>query len=431
MTRVSGDRPQSAGPAGLATGGRPAASQAGMRRQNLALVMTAVCDAAPLSRAGVAARTGLTRAAVSSLVEELMAAGLVTERGPAPSGRPGRPGHALAPDPAGPAGLGLEAGVGHLAACLVDLAGTVRACARAEVPRTDREPADVLAGLAAMARRLIAAHPAPVAGAVLAVPGLVTPDGTVAHAPNLGWRRVPAAALLGAALPGLPLTADNEANLGAGAERWLGTGATDAVHVSAGAGIGAALLVGGRLFRGARGFAGELGHVPVRPGGDRCACGARGCLEVYAGLAALSRAAGLPSGTGDPVAVLAVRAAAGDPATLKALARAGAALGTALAGAVCLLDPAAVVLGGAYAELGPWLLPGVRRELAARVTVRPWDPAALTVSPLGRRGPVLGAAMRTVRALIEDPAARTGHGARPDADPVCPPPPADRRRRHR
>jgi predicted NBD/HSP70 family sugar kinase len=72
---------------------------------------------------------------------------------------------------------------------------------------------------------------------------------------------------------------------------------------------------------------------------------------------------------------------------------------------VNLIDPAAIVLGGAYAELGPWLLPGLRAELAARVTVRPWAPEALLVSELGRRGPLLGAATATVRRIIEDPAA--------------------------
>ncbi|WP_224283517.1 ROK family protein, partial [Streptomyces sp. LS1784] len=82
---------------------------------------------------------------------------------------------------------------------------------------------------------------------------------------------------------------------------------------------------------------------------------------------------------------------------------AGTALGTAAAGAVNLLDPAEVVLGGGYARLAPWLLPAMRAELAARVTVRPWSEDRLTVSRLGRRGPLLGAAVRVVRAIVADP----------------------------
>ena len=397
------------------TGGGPA-SQAGMRRQNLALVMGAVAGGGPLSRAAVAGRTGLTRAAVSSLVDELLDGGLLAERGPAPAGRVGRPGRALVVDDAGPAGLGLEIGVEHLAACLVDLGGAVRVLERVAVANRDRDPAEVADRLAALARRVTEGHDLRAAGVAVAVPGLVGgADGSVAHAPNLGWRRVPVAGLLRERLPaplaGLPLVVENEANLGAQAELWLGAGASDAVHVSAEAGIGAALLVGGRLFRGARGFAGELGHVPVHPDGPPCPCGARGCLEQYAGEAAVLRAAGLDHPGGDPVAELAARAARAEEPVLRALERAGAALGTALAGAVNLVDPAAVVLGGAYAELGAWLLPGMRRELAARVAVRPWDPDALAVSALGRRGPVLGAAMTTVRRTVEDPAGCLG--ARP------------------
>lgn len=385
---------------------RPA-SQAGMRRQNLALVMRTVADGGPVSRAAVATRTGLTRAAVSSLVEELLGGGLLAERGPAPSGRVGRPGSALVVDTEGPAGLGLEVGVEHLAACVVDLGGRVRASERVEAANRERGPAAVLGQLAALANTLTRAHALRTAGTVVAVPGLVGDRASVVHAPNLGWRQVPVADLLrrglDSPLDGLALEVDNEANLGARAELWLGAGAADAVHVSAEAGIGAALVVGGRLFRGARGFAGELGHVPVDPDGPPCACGARGCLESYAGEAAVLRSAGLEHLRGDRIAQLARRALEGEPAVLRALERAGGALGIALAGAVNLIDPSAVVLGGAYAELGEWLLPGMRRELAARATVRPWDAQALSVSPLGRRGPLLGAAMMTVRQIIEDP----------------------------
>lgn len=383
---------------------RGPASQQGMRRQNLALVLGAVAARAPLSRADAAAVTGLTRAAVSSLVVELMRDGLVVELGPAPSGRVGRPGNALSLSPTGPAGLGLEVGVGQLAACVVDLSGEVRAQARLAVDNREREPEAVLAELTGLAEGVIAearqSGLRPV-GATLAVPGLVD-DGanTVVRAPNLGWRglRLPGTLL------GLPLGVQNEANLGALAELWRG-GALDVVHVSAEAGIGAALLVGGRLFRGARGFAGELGHVPVHPDGPVCACGSHGCLEQYAGERAVLAAAGLELPPADRIAVLARHAAAGEPRVLAALEQAGTALGTALAGAVNLVDPAAVVLGGAYAELGEWLLPGMRRELAARVRVRPWSDEALSVSALGRRGPLLGAALVTIRRILEDPGA--------------------------
>lgn len=392
------------------------ASQQGMRRQNLALVMGVLAAHGPISRAEVAERTGLTRAAVGSLVNELAAAGLTAELGPAPSGRAGRvgrPGTALTLSDQGPAGLGLEIGVEHLGACVIDLHGTVRTWIRIEAPNRGRKPREVLAELsevACAALRHAAAQGLHPVGAVIAVPGLVdAASGTVEQAPNLGWRDAPIAAAQDewppAPLRPVPLEVENEANLGALAELWHGsTRPPDFIHVSAEAGIGAAVVVGGRLFRGARGFAGELGHIPVHPDGPVCSCGARGCLEQYAGEETVLREAGLNGASNDRIKALTDEALAGNRRVLDALDQAGRALGTALSGAVNLLDPSALVLGGAYAELGEWLLPGMRRELAARVTVRPWDPEELQLSKLGRRGPLLGAGTVTIRRIIEDPA---------------------------
>jgi predicted NBD/HSP70 family sugar kinase len=384
-----------------------------MRRQNLALVMQTLAAHGPGSRAEVAERTGLTRAAVGSLVGELAAAGLTTDLGLAPRGRVGRPGTALALSDEGPAGLGLEIGVEHLGACVVDLHGAVRTRIEIEAANRGRQPREVAADLgdvAAAALQHAAAQGLHPVGAVVAVPGLVDgPRGMVEQAPNLGWHGVPLAETLAQWLPAplrpVPLEVENEANLGALAELWHGASRPpDFIHVSAEAGIGAAVVIGARLFRGARGFAGELGHVPVHPEGPVCTCGARGCLEQYAGEEAVLRAAGLSGATGDRIRLLTDEAHTGNPCVLKALDLAGQALGTALSGAVNLLDPSALMLGGAYAELGEWLLPGMRRELAARVTVRPWTAEALQLSELGRRGPLLGAGMVTIRRVIENPA---------------------------
>ncbi|MEU9043437.1 MULTISPECIES: ROK family transcriptional regulator [unclassified Kitasatospora] len=400
-------------PDGIRTG---PASQQGMRRANLALVLGVIASG-PRSRAEVAAETGLTRAAVSSLAEQLIAGGLVVEEGPAaPSGKVGRPGTALGLNPLGPGGLGAEIGVRHLGACVVDLRGEVRAVRRQEISNHGRAPAAVMADLARLLRSAVTEAGLRPAGLTLAVPGLVGESGAVLQrAANLGWQVVPLAAELRAALrpaadglAELPVEADNEANLGGLAEHWLGDGAEDFLYVSAEAGVGAAIIVGGRLLRGARGHAGEFGHVPVHPAGRRCACGAHGCLEQYAGEAAVLRAAGLTGARGDWVTLLADRAEAGEEPVRAALAGAGSALGIAAAGAVNLLDPAEVVLGGGYARLAPWLLPAMRAELVARVTVRPWAEDRLTVSRLGRRGPLLGAAVRVVRAIVADPGLLAG-----------------------
>ncbi|WP_256642301.1 ROK family transcriptional regulator [Streptomyces murinus] len=380
-------------------------TQQGMRRRNLARVLHAVSAEGSLSRAAVASRIGLTRAAVSTLVDELIRWGLLEELGPERPGRVGRPGSALAVSGRGPAGIGAEIGVDHLAVCAVDLRGAVRARAVRRGANRGRAPEPVIAELATLVGQVVAEAEREElwpAGLAVAVPGLVARDShTVVRAPNLEWRDTD----LGALLPGdWPLTVDNEANFGALAELWLGAGTPrEFLHVSAEIGIGAAIVVDGQLLRGTRGFAGELGHVPVRPDGPSCACGGRGCLEQYAGQEAVLRAAGLQPRE-DLVGLLAAHAEKGEEGVRAALRDAGTALGIALTGAVNLLDPETVVLGGALAGLSPWLLPSLEAELTGR-TAGPACPVA--VSPLGPEGPLLGAAHSVVRAVLDDPASVT------------------------
>ncbi|MCZ4603653.1 ROK family transcriptional regulator [Streptomyces sp. Lzd4kr] len=378
-------------------------TQQGMRRRNLARVMHTVSAEGPLSRAAVASRIGLTRAAVSTLVDELIRSGLLEELGPERPGRVGRPGSALAVSGHGPAGIGAEIGVDHLAVCAVDLRGEVRARAVRHGANRGRAPGPVIEELDALVRQVVAEAEREglwPAGLAVAVPGLVARDTrTVVRAPNLDWRDADLAELLPTEFP---LTVGNEADFGALAELWLGDGTPrDFLHVSAEIGIGAAVVVDGGLLRGTRGFAGELGHVPVEPYGPECPCGGRGCLEQYAGEEAVLRAAGLEPGE-DRVGLLATRAAKGDEDVRRALRDAGTALGIALTGAVNLLDPESVVLGGALAGLAPWLLPSLEAELDRRTT----GPACpVSVSRLGPEGPLLGAAHSVVRGVLDDPVA--------------------------
>ncbi|MBQ0826689.1 ROK family transcriptional regulator [Streptomyces tagetis] len=377
-------------------------TQRGMRRRNLSRVLHAVGAEGPLSRAGVASRIGLTRAAVSTLVDELIRSGLLEELGPERPSRVGRPGWALALSTHGPAGIGAEVGVDHLAVCAVDLRGTVRSRAVRYGSNRGRSPESVIERLTGLVRRVVAEAEAEglwPAGLAVAVPGLVARDArTVVRAPNLDWHDTDLAALFPS---DVPLTVDNEANFGALAELWLGDGTpSDFLHVSAEIGIGGAVVVDGRLLRGTRGFAGELGHVPVWPDGPECPCGGHGCLEQYAGEKAVLRAAGLEPGE-DRVGVLAGRAAEGDENVRRALREAGTALGIALTGAVNLLDPEAVVVGGALAAVAPWLLPSLREELSRR-TAGPACP--VSASELGPQGPLLGAAHSVIRGVLDDPA---------------------------
>ncbi|MFF5181494.1 ROK family protein [Micromonospora sp. NPDC000316] len=396
-----------------------AVRQGSLRELNLALVLGRIAAAdRPPSRADLATATGLTRATVSAVVEDLLAGQLVSEADPAPRAGAGRPARGLVLADQGPAGLGLEVNVDYLAVCVVDFAGQVR---HRTVHRADLRPvapADALAKLvelAGQARLHAAQQGLTLAGAALAVPGLVDDAGVVRLAPNLGWRDVPVPALLGAhpplteQVPGVPaLVVDNEANLAAlGELHCRPPGPASFLHISGEVGIGAGIVLDGALFRGVRGWSGEIGHFPVDPQGVPCRCGGRGCLEQYAGQEAIVAAAGLaraelPADTG--TARLAELAEAGDPDALRALRDAGTALGVAVASVVNLLDLDTVVLGGGYAPLAPWLCPPVLAEIAGRVLTAAWSPVTVRPSILGPEAAVVGAAGSVVRHIVGRPA---------------------------
>jgi predicted NBD/HSP70 family sugar kinase len=364
--------------------------QSSVRAHNLALVLQTVANSADRpSRAAVSTATGLTRATVSALVDDLIAGGLLTERDPAPRTGAGRPAASLALSPSGPAGLGLEINVDYLAACVVDLTGAVR---HRFVAHADQRPASPVAALTALgrvagqAREAATADRLPLAGATLAVPGLVAPGGVVRVAPNLGWQDVDVPALLREvpALADLPLSIDNEANLAAlGELRAAGGSEPTFLYVSGEIGIGAGLVLDGELYRGGRGWSGEIGHLTVFPDGRPCRCGAKGCLEQYAGQEGMTADAEL----------------------------AAAALGIALADVVNLLDIGLIVLGGAYAPVLPRLRAGIEAELRRRVLTADLAPVTLRAARLGSDAAMRGAADTVIRAVREDPAgylSRTG-----------------------
>ncbi|UZK53373.1 ROK family protein [Streptomyces drozdowiczii] len=387
----------------------PKADKDTVRRSNLSLVLRAVRDEGEgeATRAGVAARVGLTRAAVSSLVEQLLETGFLTESGKTFSGQAGRPGTALKTARTGPAGLGVEVNIDYVSVCVVDLAGTGRVRLTEHLDNRGTPPAEVLARAAGIAARTLDSareqelYPV---GVALALPGLVS-GGAVRQAPNLGWNQVPAEELFAAALtaehPGhqeLPVRSENEANLAALAELWFGglERIRSFLYLTGEIGVGGALVIDGELLRGAHGFAGEIGHVVVDPDGPQCRCGSRGCLEQYAGQAALLRAAGVDGGGGLGVAELEKRVRAGDARAVGAVAEAGRMLGRVLSGAVNLLDPDAVVLGGIYRNLMPWLAAPADEELTGRVVSGLWAPGGGRL----RASSVAGDAARGAAALV-------------------------------
>jgi predicted NBD/HSP70 family sugar kinase len=271
----------------------------------------------------------------------------------------------------------------------------------------------VLDQVAELAREAMAAasqRGMPAVGVTIAVPGLVDVGaGVLVASPDLGWQHVPVVEMLARRLdrPGLPIRADNESNLGALAELWAGAGRRlrDFVYVSSPHGVGAGIVLHGQLYRGAHGFAGELGHVTVDPDGPLCTCGNRGCLAMLVGEDALLAIAA-ESGVAAPSARMAAQVVAerirhGDRQTLASVERIGRWLGIGLAGTVNVLDPEALVLGGCLGELAQWLERPLREAFAVGTLAD--DSCEILASGLGDSAAVRGAAALALREVIADP----------------------------
>ncbi|WP_214106599.1 ROK family transcriptional regulator [Acrocarpospora catenulata] len=410
----------------------PAGSgHASLRRANLSLVLRHLRDEGPCSRSDVADATGLHRATVSSLMAELIQRGLVREVGTARAGAIGRPRRAVALDGSHVGALGMEINVDYIAVHGVDLAGRVLVERRIAFDAMGEGPDRSLVELGRVARRAIAemrrAGAAP-GGIVVAVPGLVDiGPGVVTLAPNLGWDGLPLAERLRAELGGFraPVGVDNDANLAALAEFTSGVaaGTPDMVYLTGEVGVGGGIIVGGRLLRGADGFSGEVGHLPVNPTGRRCGCGRTGCWETKVGLAALVRTAtphrayesqvkhrvrpgAVPAP--DPeerVKEISRALAAGEPRTLAAVAEVGRWLGLGGSILVNLFNPRVIVVGGYFARLAERLIPPAQAELERLVVAGPAARCRFLPSNLGFGAASRGAASMVADHIMDDPAA--------------------------
>lgn len=263
-----------------------------------------------------------------------------------------------------------------------------RVVGRADQP-TAREAADLVDAVEALARALGKGLPVGVGAA-----GLVDhTNGVLVWAPHLPGQNLDLAGPLAARLA-VPVVVDNDANLAALAEHRLGAaaGADPVLMITLGTGIGLGIVIGGEIFRG-RGHAGEAGHITVDPHGEACACGRRGCWETLVSGGKLDRDARRLLGPGSSASDLVAAARGGDEAAAKALAEAGHWLARGIEALVLVFDPAAVVVGGAAAGAGDFLLDPVR-ELVARTEGAPHrDPVFLTTGILGSDAGAIGAAI--------------------------------------
>lgn len=306
--------------------------------------------------------------------------------------------------------IGIDIGGTKIAGGLVDESGRIVHKERVATPATD--PHNIVVAVGGLIQRLAQRSPQPLTGAGVASAGYVDKIGsTVLFAPNLAWRDEPLKARL-AAFTDLPVLIENDANAAAFGEFRHGAGRhiDDMIMVTVGTGVGGGIVIGGRLLRGAFGLAGEIGHMRVVPGGTRCGCGNRGCLEAYGSGTALVREARemVISGSayaarlaelcgGDPSTLIGAQvtqaAQEGDPASQELLAELGRWIGEACASLAALFDPELFVIGGGVADAGDLLLEPIHAGFAAQLTGRGYRPEAHFVkAELGNDAGVIGAA---------------------------------------
>lgn len=345
-------------------------------------------DGAPITQADLARITGLAPATVSNIVRELVAAGVVdTEPGS------GRRGTAVRLSRAAGLVAGVDFGHSHVAVALADLAGNIVSEERRPLDSDDRydDGLEVAGGLLEV---MIAEHSGgtPPRTIGMGLPAPISDEVVRSSAILPGWVGVNAREVA-AEFFGVPVTIENDANLGALAEhrRGVARGAGTSVFVKISSGVGAGLIVDNKLFRGSAGTAGEIGHLTLDEAGPVCRCGSRGCLEAYASIGTVQAmmAGQLP---GASIDIIVTAARDGNVSAIRTLEDAGLHVGWGLAAVVNLLNPDLVVVGGEMARAGELLLDSVRIGLRRHAL----DAAAATpveASELAERASLVGAVL--------------------------------------
>ena len=343
----------------------------------------------PLSRADISRATGLTPATVSDLVGELVGEGLVSELGFGPSAG-GKPPTLVGLKASARSVVAIDLSDGGQVGSVVDLAGNAAYRTRPWRPggmgqeRLDQVIEDL--------EELVEAAPSPVLGIGVGTPGVIDTDGTVVEASNLGWHDLPLGEILSEHFD-RPVHVVNNSRAAALAEySFGGHEAENLFVVKIGYGIGAGVLLDGRIHTGEAAASGEIGHVVVDPQGPLCRCGRTGCLETVSGVQYLIGEASVDGSTQEILADLAQRAASGDSAARRRLGSAARHLGQVLATTVAVLDVHHVILTGLIASLGESFLRLVGEEIKGHVLPALADKLELHYGQTGDRAVRLGAA---------------------------------------
>jgi glucokinase len=311
--------------------------------------------------------------------------------------------------------LGIDLGGTSVKTGVVDAQGKI--IAQVEVPtEAAKGLATVVANMAAGARKAVekaGLTMAQIGGAGIGTPGICNVKaGEVVMSPNLGWRNVPLCDLLRKEF-GIPVTLENDANCAALGEQWCGAaqGAEHVVMVTIGTGVGGGLILNGRIYSGAKGWAGEIGHMPAVDNGPVCGCGQVGCLETVASATAIGRYAqeAIDAGAAPNLAkraqemgkvdarLVIYAAREGDAVAQSILDRVAGHLGKVLGGLVSALNPEAIVIGGGASAAGDLLLEPLRAALKTRSMPEPAEAVRVVRASLGNDAGLIGAAALVLR----------------------------------
>jgi glucokinase-like ROK family protein len=408
-----------------------------VRERNLAILLSYLWEAGrPVSRTYLVEVSGLNKSTVGSLLTQLQSWGFVKESGRSDP-RPGRPGVLIDLNPDAGRLIGVEIGVGFISVVVTDL--KAQAIWRQKV-ETDSQVALTQTQILEQAERLVhqaieaTAHAGYLFGIGVGVPALIDhTTGTLLFAPNLKWSNVPLRDQWQERF-GVPVMVENDANASALGEQMLGVAkqVDNFVYLSAGVGLGGGVIIGGKLYDGVGGFAGEVGHMTLEPDGPLCNCGNRGCWETLVGPVAIVQRVRQAAAQGRAPALLALgevngnanairlehvlhAAAQGEPAVLDALDKVGRYLGIGIANLVNTFNPSLVVLGGALSLAGPYILPRAQQEVDARALAVVRQGVQVTLSAFRFDACVIGGVTLILREILSNPTAW-----RPLATPASP-----------
>jgi glucokinase-like ROK family protein len=366
-----------------------------------------------ISRVEIARQVSLTRAAVTAIVNDLLAGGIIREA-ESKSGLSGRPPIILEINPLHGYVVGVDFGATHLSVLVSDNSARILEEIEVGIDIQDGPEACITEANSRVRELLAKTHleMKDILTIGLGVPGpIVTEEGMVVAPPIMpGWDRYPIRDTL-QKLWGCPVSVNNDAELGALGE-WAsgaGRGERNLVYIKVGTGIGAGLLIDGQIYRGATGSAGEIGHLTIDENGPMCSCGNQGCLEAIAGGRAIALQAQQAVRRGErtqmadfhPIESITARDVAGaarrgDLLAQQILARAGLHIGIAIAGLVNVFNPGMVIIGGGVAQTGDILLEPMRQTVQRRSLPAATRVSRITTAMLGRRSSSMGAVIQAL-----------------------------------